>query len=90
MRRLGLNESDGYGGLLAAIVREPERVVGPAALLAGLSGDDIHGARGLLAADEVFRPALSVEGGVYEFGSSFGLVECHGILDGHDFSSKSR
>ncbi len=78
----GLDEGDG-DGLGFVVDFDAERVIDEAFRLAARAAvDDFDAAGRLFAADEVFRPATSVDGGVDEFGAGVGFGEGHGSSAG--------
>jgi len=78
----GLDEGDG-DGLGFVVDFDAERVIDEAfGLAAWAAVDDFDAAGRLFAADEVFRPATSVDSGVDELGAGVGFGEGHGSSAG--------
>ena len=77
MLGLGLDERHG-DRLRLRVDLDAQRVVdAPLRLLARLAADDLDGAGGLLAPDQVLGPAASVEGRIDQLGASVGLAHAH-------------
>ena len=76
--RLGFDQGYGHEGLGPIGHGQAQGVVdaalGPAA---GLARDEVDRSGGLLAADEVFGPAATMEGGVYQLGLGVGFAKGH-------------
>ena len=74
---LGLDQGDGHG-LARGVHPDAEHVVdAPAGAAAWATIDDLDGACGLLATDQILGPASRVEGWIDELGTRVGLAEPH-------------